>query len=47
MLNHPDKFQKSGEEMLQLANERFLKIQEAYTYLEELNKLMNKNSKSN
>jgi DnaJ like chaperone protein len=47
MLNHPDKFQKSGEEMLQLANERFLKIQEAYTYLEGLNELMNKKSKSN
>ena len=47
MLNHPNKFQKLGEEMIQLANERFLKIQEAYTYLEELNELMNKNSKSN
>ena len=47
MLNHPDKFQKSGDEMVKLANERFLKIQEAYDYLDELNQLMNKNSKGN
>ena len=47
MLNHPDKFQKAGEEMIKLANERFLKIQEAYDYLDGLNQLMHKNSKGN
>jgi DnaJ like chaperone protein len=33
MINHPDKFSMDGEEQLKLAQERFLKIQEAYECL--------------
>jgi DnaJ like chaperone protein len=33
MINHPDKFTFEGEEQLKLAEERFLKIQEAYECL--------------
>jgi DnaJ like chaperone protein len=39
MLNHPDKYEKAGKDMMNLANERFLKIQEAYEFLERMNKL--------
>ena len=35
MENHPDKFENAGKEQMELAKERFLKIQEAYEYLEE------------
>lgn len=33
MMNHPDKFVSVGEKELKLAQERFLKIQQAYEYL--------------
>lgn len=33
MMNHPDKFVSVGEKELRLAQERFLKIQQAYEYL--------------
>ncbi|GEM_PF-3103062 len=36
MLNHPDKYEKAGKEMVNLANERFLKIQDAYEFLEKV-----------
>ena len=33
MIHHPDKFIQEGENELRLAQERFLKIQEAYEFL--------------
>lgn len=33
MINHPDKFSLESKEQVQLAQERFLKIQEAYEFL--------------
>ncbi len=33
MRHHPDKFERAGHDQLKLAQERFLKIQEAYEYL--------------
>ncbi len=33
MKHHPDKFESEGRDQLRLAQERFLKIQEAYEYL--------------
>jgi DnaJ like chaperone protein len=35
MINHPDKFENQGEDQLHLAKEKFLKIQEAFSYLEK------------
>lgn len=35
MLHHPDKYATSSEEQLKKAQDRFLKIQEAYEYLEK------------
>ncbi len=37
MLNHPDKYEKAGPDMVNIAKERFLKIQEAYEFLEKVN----------
>lgn len=34
MINHPDKFENTSTEQKQKAKERFIKIQEAYDYLE-------------
>lgn len=38
MINHPDKFESAGQAQMNLAKERFLKIQEAYDYLEGMMK---------
>lgn len=42
MLNHPDKYEKAGMEMVNLAKERFIKIQEAYEFLEKIHMEKNK-----
>ena len=36
MKHHPDKFETEGSDQLRIAKERFLKIQEAYEYLEKV-----------
>lgn len=38
MKHHPDKFETEGHDQLRIAKERFLKIQEAYEYLERVYK---------